>query len=156
MAKTQKLTKNSSFSLVETLISHQVSSTANNQSKETNCHVLLRARCLNTCLRHQILRRILNQGKGGSFQLGGLSTDALYQSFPLYRVDLFFSPQLRIVEQNYTTTPSFGLYWLCDTNCQLVQPIQPLLIGQCSPQLIVLVHLIVLILLQNQLGLTQI
>ncbi len=78
--------------------------------------MLPRARCLNTCLRHQILQRILNQGKGGSFQLGGLSVDALYQSFPLYRVDLFFSPQLRIVEQNHTTTPSFGLYWLRDSN----------------------------------------
>jgi hypothetical protein len=31
------------------------------------------------------------------------------------------------------------------TNCQLVQPIQPLLIGQCSPQSIVLAHLMVLI-----------
>ncbi len=76
------------------------------------CHVLPRARCLNTCLRHQISRRILNQGKGGSFQLDSLSTDVLYQSFSLYRVDLFFSPQLRIVKQNYIIMPSFGLYQL--------------------------------------------
>ncbi len=76
------------------------------------CHVLPRARCLNTCLRHQISRRILNQGKKGSFQLGSLSTDILYQSFLLYRVDLFFSPQLRIVEQNHIIMPFFGLYQL--------------------------------------------
>ncbi len=78
------------------------------------CHALPHARCLNTCTRHQISRSILNQGKGGSFQLGGLSADMLYQSFPPCRIDLFFSPQLRIVEQNYTTVPFLGLYRLCD------------------------------------------